>query len=347
MIVKNAETTINKCLESVQGIVDEMVIVDTGSTDQTISVIKKYSNVLLYDFNWCDDFSKARNYAIEQTTGDYILVLDSDEYITSGTRVELESVMSQNKIGRILICSDFKKENQIYQAKEYVSRFFPRETRFIGAIHEQLDSNKPRVKLDLMVNHSGYFETNKSKRNIPILLNEVMQNPTDPYYLFQLGKVLRIEKQYERAFQLLRKSYDLVPKNAPYYEELVVEVINCGKECGKEEVLEVIMQNDEILINVSDFHFAKGLYYLDYCLVFSDKAVNYIQKIEDSFLTCLRLNNQTHIEYLQGSSTFLPAYNLGVYYEVTSNVEKALYYYQLSSKYGYCLAEKRLEKLFI
>ncbi|MGN7939420.1 MULTISPECIES: glycosyltransferase family 2 protein [Bacillaceae] len=345
MIVKNEEKNIARCLQSVKDLVDEIVIVDTGSTDNTINIIREHQNVNLYHYEWCDDFSSARNYSIEKTTGDYILVLDADEYIISGTRNDLDLIMSQNAIGRILVYSDFKKENQDLCSKNYISRFFPKDVQFTGIIHEQLNSKLPRVKMNLKVKHSGYYNTKKGERNIPLLIKAVQRNPLDPYYLFQLGRELRISEKYLESFNFLIRSYKLINQNESYYGELVVELINCGKECGKEEVLEVIKQNENLLNNVSDFHFAKGLYFLNYCFQFPTKAQLYIQNIESSFLTCLLLNDKVHVEYLEGTSTFLPAYNLGVYYEVNGERNKALEFYKLSSHYGYRLADKRIKEL--
>jgi glycosyltransferase involved in cell wall biosynthesis len=345
MIVKDEEKYIQRCLNSVIGLVDEIVIVDTGSTDNTINIVKQFRSISLFNFNWCDDFSKARNFSIEKTTGDYVLVLDADEFIINGTRSELESTMQRDSIGKILIDSHFKKENQEYHAKAYVSRFFPKSIRYVGAIHEQLDSDKPRVNLNLTVKHDGYFETNKSERNIPLLLKEVKRNPADPYYLFQLGKELRISKRYEQSFHFLKKAYELSNLSVPFYEEIILELINSGKECGKEELFEVINQNEGALKNVSDFHFAKGLFYLDYCLRNPNEMGNLIKGIENSFLTCLRLNDKFHTEYVQGTSSYLAAYNLGVFYEVTSDLKKAIDYYEMSYEYGYRLGKKRLELL--
>lgn len=345
MIVKNEEKNIRRCLESAMELVDEIVIVDTGSADNTINIIKQYKHVKLHYFNWSDDFSVARNYSIEKTSGDYILVLDADEYIITGTRNDLELIMLQNSIGRILINSEFKKDNQTFQSSEYVSRFFPRKVRYVGAIHEQLDSDIPKVNINLTLKHSGYFETNKSQRNIPLLLKEVNKNPTDSYYLFQLGKELRINKQFEKAFPFLKKSYTFTHKDSAYYGQLVVELINSGKECGKEEILHVINQNEDILRNVSDFHFAQGLFYLDYCLKFPDQAKKYIRNIERSFLTCLELDRKSLVEYVNGTSSYLAMYNLGLYYEVTGCIKQAINYYNLSSHHGYSVAKNRVQEL--
>ncbi|OAA83364.1 SPBc2 prophage-derived glycosyltransferase SunS [Clostridium ljungdahlii] len=80
MIVKNEEDTIGRCLDSVKEVVDEFVIVDTGSSDNTKNVIKKYTNNI-YDFKWIDDFSAARNFAFSKATKEYIFWLDADDIL--------------------------------------------------------------------------------------------------------------------------------------------------------------------------------------------------------------------------------------------------------------------------
>lgn len=347
MIVRDEEIHINRCIDSVKSIVDEIVIVDTGSTDSTLNILNMYSDIKLFHFKWCDDFSSARNYSIEQATGDYILVLDADEYVKVGSRKELEEIMQKNAIGRIQHISRFKIGNEEYNSKMYISRFFPKELRYTGIIHEQICGNNLRMNLNFIVKHDGYFETNKARRNIPLLRKELTKDPNDSYYLFQLGQELRIDKQYEEAYCFLKRSYERTKTTSSFYKKLVVELINCGKECGKEEVLEVINENETKLKNVTDFHFAKGLYYLDFCLTFPGKSSTYLKKIEESFLICFGLSKEKHhLEYLNGTSTFLAAYNLGVYYEVIGNEKKALEYYSISSNFGYKPAKKRLKAFY-
>jgi len=345
MIVKNEELNIEKCLNSVVGLVDEIVIVDTGSTDNTIEKIKQFPDVKLFYFDWCDDFSIARNYSIEKTSGDYVLVLDADEYIHAGNRAELEKVIQLNAVGKILIDSHFRKNNQDYRSTTYVSRFFPKDTRFVGAIHEQLDTQKKRIATNLVVKHNGYYHTDKSKRNIPYLIKEVKKNPNDPYYLFQLGKELRISERYKESYHFLEKSYVLVNKNAPYYGQLIIELIYSGKEYGEDKLFKLISDNEGILKNLTDFHFAKGLFYMDYCLSNPIQTENYMRNIESSFLKCISLDENTKIEYLIGTGSYLPAFNLGVYYEVIGNIEKAIYFYEQSSQWGYSLARDRIKIL--
>ncbi|MBP5974452.1 glycosyltransferase family 2 protein, partial [Brasilonema sp. CT11] len=81
MIVKNEEATLSKCLGSVKNVVDEMVVLDTGSTDSTPQIAEKFG-AKVHHFEWCNDFSAARNEALKYVTGDWILVLDADETLT-------------------------------------------------------------------------------------------------------------------------------------------------------------------------------------------------------------------------------------------------------------------------
>ena len=80
MIVKDEQDVLKRCLESVKNIVDEIIIVDTGSTDNTIEIAKEYTHKI-YHLKWENDFAKARNYSLSKATKDYILWLDADDYL--------------------------------------------------------------------------------------------------------------------------------------------------------------------------------------------------------------------------------------------------------------------------
>lgn len=345
MIVKNEENNIKKCVESVRKVVDEIIIVDTGSTDNTIEIIEKFPEVKLFHFEWENDFSKARNYSLEKANGDYCLVLDADEFMINGERDELETIMKNGQIGRINIVSDFQKDGQLVQSKSYVTRFFPRSCRFTGTIHEQIISNLPRVEMEFTVGHLGYFNKNKGQRNIPLLIKELEKNPLDSYYLFQLGKEYRIKGDFQQSLVCLIKSLKYIEKKAPFLKELIVEIIYSGKEIEEKFVLYIINKYEEYMADVSDFHFAKGQYYLDYCIRHPNKMGMFINKIESSYKECLLLANKKHIEYVQGTSSYLAAHNLGVFYEVTGDINNARRYYQLAITYNYLPSKVRVEEL--
>ena len=96
IITKNEEKNIVRCLNSIKDIVDEIIVVDTGSNDKTINIAEKYTNNI-YHYKWSDDFAKARNFAIDKANGDYILFLDADEYFVQGCNLK-EIITSDNNL---------------------------------------------------------------------------------------------------------------------------------------------------------------------------------------------------------------------------------------------------------
>ena len=89
MIVRNEEKTLERCLNSVKKVVDEIIIVDTGSTDSTKSIAKKFTNKV-FDFKWCDNFSLARNFSFSKATCEYIMWLDADDIITEENKETIQ-----------------------------------------------------------------------------------------------------------------------------------------------------------------------------------------------------------------------------------------------------------------
>lgn len=345
MIVKNEEKVIQRCLDSVAPLVDEMVVVDTGSTDRTVEILRLDKRVSVYEIPWENDFSKARNFAIEQSTGQYCLVVDADEYVTAGSRESLIEIMEQDGMGRVSIVSDFYKGKEMQQSVAHVTRFFPRMCRYEGAIHEQITSNLPRVLTDLVLHHEGYLSSDKGQRNIPLLLEELQRNPDEPYYLYQLGKELRIKGDHHQALLSLLKSLKHTSRKSFYFHELILEIIYSGKEIDPDFVLKFLTEYEVDMFVVADFHFAKALFFLDYCLHYPQQSSLYIMEIEKSFKDCLSLRGKPHVEYVKGTSSFLAAYNLALFYELTNQTESAKRYYQMSANEEYQPAKERLERL--
>ena len=91
MIVKNEEAILDRCLSSIKGIVDEIIIVDTGSNDNTKKIAYKYTDKV-FDFEWVQDFSKARNFSFSKATKDYIMWLDADDVILKEDYIKLEQL---------------------------------------------------------------------------------------------------------------------------------------------------------------------------------------------------------------------------------------------------------------
>lgn len=201
MIVKNEEKNIERALSWGKGIVNEQIVVDTGSTDRTVEIAEKMG-ARVYHFMWIDDFAAAKNFAIEQASGDWIAFLDADEYLDEkSTKLMFELVTQVNR-GKVQVNGQKKKCDVItcmmvhldaegeVKSIQNQTRFFRNVSniRYQGLIHEQLVNieGKNLVNLDvedmLKIYHTGYAWTGdmaaqKSERNTKMLEKLLAQNP--------------------------------------------------------------------------------------------------------------------------------------------------------------------------
>ena len=127
MIVKNEESVLERCLDSLKGLMDEIIIVDTGSTDKTKEIALRYTDKV-YDFKWCDDFSAARNYASSFATCEYIYTADADEVLDEENRrgfMQLkEALMPQIDIVQMLYSGQYESNTVYNFNEEYRAKLF-------------------------------------------------------------------------------------------------------------------------------------------------------------------------------------------------------------------------------
>ncbi|HOI28377.1 MAG TPA: glycosyltransferase family 2 protein [Melioribacteraceae bacterium] len=209
MIVKNEEKYLEGCLQSVTGIVDEIVIVDTGSADRTIEVAKKFG-ASVFHFKWVNDFSAARNFALSKSNGDWILYLDADERLMPESRNELlDIIKSSGRSGYNCIVKSLDSENGRDNQMTYVRLFKNSgEIRFKGSVHEQilpslLDCDYRILDSSILIEHIGYNiclegKRDKALRNLELLLKEYESVQT-PYTAFQLALTFEILDNYSEA----------------------------------------------------------------------------------------------------------------------------------------------------
>ena len=129
IITKNEQENIERCLKSLMPYEMEIIVVDTGSIDNTKDIVQRYTDKV-FDFEWCDDFAAAKNFAISKTSNDYVIMLDSDEYIDKFEESELIRTIGNNsdKVGRIQIKNVFKKTDPCKESREWVSRIFNKKS---------------------------------------------------------------------------------------------------------------------------------------------------------------------------------------------------------------------------
>jgi glycosyltransferase involved in cell wall biosynthesis len=347
MIVKNEDKKLKRCIDSVKDLVNEIIIVDTGSTDNTKNIAVN-NGAKVFDYEWRNDFASTRNFSLRQSNSDWNLVLDADEYILSNHQLIRDFIEKNNNlIGRINILSNYLDEGQEKVESTFVSRLFPnKEIFFKGRVHEQLDSNLPRVNISVSVAHDGYYQTDKTDRNLPLLLLELNESKSDAYILYQIGKQYFLKKEYIKANHYFSLSYKNIDENKFYKPKMVVNYLYSLIRSGNLEIgLMVIEKEKDNLYYSTDFHFVCGIFYME--LVFSDvnKYINYFTLIESEYLRCLDLDEFKKEEYVKGTGSYLALYNLGTVHETMGNKSKAIEYYRKSSKFKYKPAQKRLEAL--
>lgn len=211
MIVKNEEQYIKMCIENALKLADEIIIVDTGSTDKTLDIIKEFEHkIKLIHFSWNNDFSEARNISLENATGDWILMLDADEKLLCDADA-VRNILEHSDVEgyEIPLYNIISKTTVVYSAV-YCKLFRNKGYRYKGAIHEQINiegglKNIKPIDVSLCkVIHYGYIADNvnqrdKTKRNLDILLEEQKKRPEDPFIYYNIGVCYEVEGEFKKA----------------------------------------------------------------------------------------------------------------------------------------------------
>ena len=346
MIVRNEETRLERCLMSVLDYVDEIIVVDTGSTDQTKRIAAK-CGAKVYDYTWNDHFADARNFGLSLSNSDWNLILDADEYVVNMDLQAVQAFMNNDsRLGRIEVISHLIENGIPYDSRGYITRLLPSSVRFKGRIHEQVESNQLRIKIPITVFHDGYLDTNKSSRNIPLLLKEVAINPDDSYINYQLGKEFQGIKDIDTACKYYKRAYDNLTGIERFAPNVAVQYIYALKEKKQfADAMELINHNHQWLLPFPDYHFACGFFYLDLILSNPIKYSVLLPEIEAAYRRCLAIGETDCYDSVVGHASYIALYNLGVFYEIFGNIQEAATCYKESSELGYEMAKTRLDSL--
>lgn len=364
MIVKNEERSLTRCLLAARPFVDEMIVVDTGSTDRTKELARE-AGAQVFDFVWVRDFSAARNFALEQSDADWNLVLDADEYLRPVNRKKVEAELRKGErmygvgkwMGAILQFDAYWEPSESNAAGErpisihsaVMPRVLPRGVRYQGSIHEQPGQGLPYIRVSLETDHDGYLQEGKNERNLSYLEEAVQKEPDNAYYWYQMAITLRGLMRLEDSLGWFRRLEKGGVHNTSYWVDGILRYLYTLMDLGTGELLleakDVIDRVEPELAGRADFCFVCGLFYMK--LVLSDvKAyIEYLPKIEESYLKCLRIGERPEQETVAGTGSFKAAYNLGLWYEVSGQTEKARTYYRRAAKDGYEPARERLKGL--
>ena len=203
MIVKNEEERLASCLESVQGLVDEIVVADTGSSDGTVDLAARMG-AQVFRHPWKDDFSEARNAVVRQAQGDWILQLDADETLDPEDRSEVRNaVRSEHVAGYLVILLSRGPDRALYKHRSL--RLFRRQgVVYRGLIHERPMVDGVVELASVRIHHFGYDGdpsrmTEKFQRNEKLLLREKEDHPEDGFTRANLVRHYRITRAWSQA----------------------------------------------------------------------------------------------------------------------------------------------------
>ncbi len=248
MIVKDEESVLERCLKSVEGLVDEIIIIDTGSTDGTKDIAKRFTDHI-YDYEWTHDFSAAKNEAIKRATGKWILVLDADEYLEQKDASELREFLSQqtpapNKVFLMPIINFMGKSMKSGNIMESsADRIFPNfmGIQYTRPIHEQLTSTRGVIigntRVSCKIYHTGYLEStlstkDKSNRNKKIFEQFKKNNQFGAYDYFTLANEYVITGDIKQAYSYYKRAMKGAYKGTAWYPHCLMGLINTTLQLG-------------------------------------------------------------------------------------------------------------------
>jgi tetratricopeptide (TPR) repeat protein len=262
MIVKNEERALARCLESVRNWVGEIVIVDTGSTDGTVGIAESLG-ARVFHFPWCDDFSAARNAALDHVTSEWVLVLDGDETLFVDSPADFKAALQQTQWDGFSLPIRSLNDNGTY-SKAMVFRLFRRERpgmRYRGEIHEQMEAVAAGVLRTsslacLHLDHDGYTAAvvagaGKALRNIHLSRKLTQSRPDDPFSWFVYAMSLA-QSDINAMLDAAHRAMALIDANPErvrtehYVVNLYLAAINAFRARGNFE--QVVMLADRALV---------------------------------------------------------------------------------------------------
>ncbi|QTL96749.1 glycosyltransferase [Iocasia frigidifontis] len=337
MIVRDEEDYLPDCLDSIAELADELIVVDTGSTDQTLNIAESYG-ARIFQIDWEHNFAVARNYSLARASGDWIFVLDADERLPlkfhSRVRGLLKKALENNIAGWLV---QIKNYYGSVKSGDYVldsaCRIFRNqvEYRYSSPLHEEMSQviqeNDPEaviLKTDIYLEHLGYLDQlvsgkRKSRRNTLILEKALKKAPCDPFLIYAYGTELFQQNNYQGALQ--------------YYKKITANLaeLSFGADLLYKTVTALLQQEEYIkgmnllkkgLKLFPDFQalwFVKGEYHL---------RCNEFKKAIAAYHSCLQLNNNNN-KFLEinGLSSFRTYHALARVYEMMGEDSKAIDYY--------------------
>lgn len=320
LIVRDEAPRLRRALDSLRPWTDRLVVIDTGSQDDTIAVAQA-AGAEVSCLTWCDDFSAARNTALERAGADWHIVLDADEWLARGgeTLATLRT-LRPDFVGAMRVDSDHGAAGHASVASSWISRILPGPVRYAGRVHEQPQHRLPVRRLPLRVGHDGYAPPaldRKAGRNAVLLQQALDDQPGDPYLWYQFGKDHDVYGRHAEALRCFGQAEALLAGHttAPaWLHDLSVRRLHALKCCGchadgVQRAAEEMARWDRS----PDFFFALGDLMLDWAAREPGRAGELLPMIESAWQHCLAIGERPDLEgAVHGRGSHLAAHNLDV-----------------------------------
>jgi glycosyltransferase involved in cell wall biosynthesis len=320
MIARNEARCIERCLDSVRAHVDAMVVLDTGSDDDTARIAQRVG-ARVASFAWCDDFAAARNAALQLADADWSLVLDADEWLVDGAPAlrDLRG-LAPSFVGVVRVDNLFGADERAASCSvSWISRVLPRGARYSGRVHEQPDASWPRQRLALTVRHDGYLDAamrGKSGRNDHLLRVALAESPGDAYLHYQLGKDLELRALYSEALSHYQLADDLAATTDAWRHDLLLRLLFTLKKLARFGDAVALAQSRQARYGDSpDYCFALGDLLLEWAAHEPARGPALVPLIESAWQRAVAIGERPDLpDSVQGRGSFLPAHNLAVLY---------------------------------
>ena len=333
MIARDEADRLAAALTAARPAVDELVVVDTGSSDATIAVARQHG-ARVERFPWCDDFAAARNASLAAATGDWALVLDADEVLARPTQARAALLaFAQNHEGRLGQVTIENRADDRVQSTVSIARFLPlgRGILYRGRIHETLArsgaTGLPAAPTGVTVQHFGYDEAlvaqrAKLERNVRLCQRALADDPTDGYVAWQLGRTLALAGEHEHALAAFDRALGQCPDGAPWQPPLVEGAAGSLRALERSgQALELLEGLARTIPERADTLFLAALCRMD---------LGRFAEAEAGFRRCLELGpaRSGPVESSPSAATWAPAHNLGVMCECLGRPAEARAWYE-------------------
>ncbi|MGM9490638.1 glycosyltransferase [Ideonella sp. YS5] len=321
MIARDEAPRIERALASFAPFVDECVVLDTGSGDDTVSRARR-AGARVCHFSWIDDFAAARNAALEIAGADWHVIADADEWLADGGEaIAALRRQSPSFVGSVRVDSDDDASPHATHTSSWISRVLPGTVRYEGRVHEQPQHTLPVQRMQVRFGHDGYLgpqRAAKAGRNRALLEAAVQAAPHEAYLHYQLGKDHDVYERYAEALACFAHAEALLNgRVTTWCHDLAVRRLHALKRCGRHAEG---LQRAELELSrwgeSPDFFFALGDLLLDWAADEPQRAGELLPLIESAWQRCLALGERPELEgAVAGRGSHLAAANLVMLYE--------------------------------